>query len=246
MTVSDVTDRVVSHHVGGPRFVRPRPRTDHAVQRVRDLYLVRFEPLVEEVADAHGHQPGHVGHPANAESSVPPGHSELIDHVGPSGRTDLRRYVHEEGPENVRQTLQPRVPFRHGFGVLGRKPRDAVAVLLGVVGVELQRTAVGPGLVVGAHRVDLVAVSLELEVSDDRGRHQAHHVRELGDLEVRRFGPRSLGGRRAAGLVAGLQHHHPHPAPSQIGRRDEAVVATADHDRVVGRQRVSRASRRVP
>jgi hypothetical protein len=51
-------------------------------------------------------------------------------------------------------------------------------------------------------RVDLVAEPLEPQVALDRGRHQAHHVAERGDLDVGRLGPRSHGVGGSAGLVA--------------------------------------------
>src|SRR4029453_12765231 len=47
------------------------------------------------------------------------------------------------------------------------------------------------------------------------------------------IGPRPVGRGRAAGLCASLADHHPSACSSQVGGRDEAVVAAADHDRVV-------------
>src|SRR6185437_7363610 len=71
--VADVADRVVRHHVGGARLVRAGPGADHPVDRKCTLDLRRLEPVVEQVGDAHRHQPGHVGDRANVETAVPPG-----------------------------------------------------------------------------------------------------------------------------------------------------------------------------
>ena len=75
--------------------------------------------------------------------------------------------------------------------------------------------------------------SLELQVAQDRVRHQAHHVAERGDLELGRLRPRRHRVGRAAGLVPGLQDHGSRAGLRQVRRGDQPVVAAADHDRVV-------------
>ena len=60
-TIADVADGVVGHHIGGARLVRSGPGADHTIDRQRPLHLRGLEPVVEQVGDAHGHQPGHVG-----------------------------------------------------------------------------------------------------------------------------------------------------------------------------------------
>ena len=118
----------------------------------------------------------------------------------------LRRHGEQQRAEHLGQAGQPGVPARHGVGVLLRPLGHLLVVALGVVGVQLDRAALGERLVVRAHREDLVAVPGQVEVVDDGRRHQAHHVGEPGHLELRRVRPGRLGGRRAAGLVACLQH----------------------------------------
>ena len=50
-------------------------------------------------------------------------------------------------------------------------------------------------------------------------------------------GPRALGDRRAADVVAALEHEHRAPGARQVGGGDEAVVAAADDHHVVSRSR---------
>ena len=56
-----------------PGSYGPGPGADHAVDRQRALDLRRLEPVVEQVGDAHRHQPGHVGDRAHVEAAVAPG-----------------------------------------------------------------------------------------------------------------------------------------------------------------------------
>ena len=200
VAVAHVADRVVRHHVGGARLVRAGPGPDHAVDRERALDLRRLEPVVEQVGDRHRHQPGHVGDRADVEAAVAPGQPQRLLQVAGLARAEVRRHGEQQRAEHVGQPGQPGVPARHGVGVLLRPLGDLVVVPLGVVGVELDRAALGEGLVVRAHRVDLVAVLLELKVVDDRRGQQRHHVGQPGDLELRGVRPGSFGGRGAAGL----------------------------------------------
>ena len=75
---------------------------------------------------------------------------------------------------------------------------------------------------------------LQAELVDDRLRQQAHEVRVARQARVD-AGPRALGDRRAADVVAALEHEHRAPRARQVGGGDEAVVAAADDDGVVSR-----------
>ena len=70
-------------------------------------------------------------------------------------RAEVRRHGEQQRAEHVGQPGQPGVPARHRVGVLLRPAGDLVVVALGVVGVQLDRPALGEGLVVRAHREDL-------------------------------------------------------------------------------------------
>ena len=233
VAVAHVADGVVRHHVGGAGLVGAGPGPDHAVDRERALDLRRLEPVVEQVGDRHRHQPGHVGDRADVQAAVAPGQPEGLIEVTGLARAEVRRHGEQQRAEHVGQAGQPGVPARHRVGVLLRPAGDLIVVALGVVGVELDRAALGEGLVVRAHRVDLVAVPLQLEIIDDRRGQQRHHVGKPGDLEVRGVRPGSFGGRGAAGLRPRLEHQRARARTGQVRRGDQAVVPAADDDRVV-------------
>ena len=233
--VADVADRMVRHHVGGAGLVRAGPGADHAVDRERALDLRRLEPVVEQVGDRHGHKPGHVGDRAHVEVLVAPGQPEGLLEIVRLVRAEVRRDGEQHRAEHLGQAGQPGVPARHRVSVLLRPAGHLVVVALGVVGVELYRPALGKGLVVRAHREDLVPVPGELEVLDDGRRQQRHHVGQAGDVELGCVRPRGFGRRGAAGLVPGLEHQGAGPRAGQVRRRDQPVVPAADDDRVVVR-----------
>jgi hypothetical protein len=81
--------------------------------------------------------------------------------------------------------------------------------------------------------VDAIAVTPQLEVPDDPIGHQAHHVRQRRDAELRMVRPRGVGGGGAARLVPRLADDDPGAGLRQVGGRDEAVMTAADHDHVV-------------
>ncbi len=80
--------------------------------------------------------------------------------------------------------------------------------------------------------MDLVAVAVELEIAQDRGRQQAHHVGEHGDLVVR--APWLFGDGRSADQRPALEHHGAFAGSREVRGGDEAVVPAADDDCVVG------------
>ena len=235
VAVTDVADRVVCHHVRGAGLARPGPGADDPVDRHGALHLRRLEPVVEQVGDAHRHQAGHVGDRAHVEPPVAPGEPERLHQVGGPAGAEARRDGQEQRPEHLGEPREPGVPAGHRVGVPLRPLGDLVVVALGVVGEDLDRSPLREGLVVGAHREDLVAVALEVELPDDRRRHQAHHVGQTRHLELRGVGPRRLGRRRPARLVPRLQHERARAGSCEVGRGHQAVVTSANHDRVIGR-----------
>lgn len=110
MTVADVADRVVRHHIRGAGAVRPSPGADDAVDGKARLDLLRLEPVAEEVGDAHGHEPGQVADLARAEASELPAELRLRDEVCWLHRSELRRDCHEQRPHDLGQVPEPGVP----------------------------------------------------------------------------------------------------------------------------------------
>ncbi len=136
----------------------------------------------------------------------------------------------QQRAEHVGQPGQPGVPLLHRVGVVGRELGDLLVPQHGIVG-QLQVAAVRVGGEVGTLGVDLVAVALELQLPQDRRRHEADDVGERRDLVVRT--PRRLGDGRPADHVAPLQDHHPLAGLGQQAGGDQAVVAATDDDHVV-------------
>jgi hypothetical protein len=83
-------------------------------------------------------------------------------------------------------------------------------------------------------RQDLEAVLRQFQVADDLGPQQAHDVRELAELVTRED---FLGDRRTAHDLATLEHEHLAAGAREVGRGNQAIVARADHDRVVAIRR---------
>ena len=70
----------------------------------------------------------------------------------------------------------------------------------------------------------------QLEVADDLGPQQAHHVGELGEAVA---GKDFLGDGCPADDIAPLEHDHLLAGAREVRGGDQAVVAGADDDRVV-------------
>ena len=77
---------------------------------------------------------------------------------------------------------------------------------------------------------DVEAVAGQVELADDLRPEQRHDVREDREAEARED---LLGHRRAPEHVPALEHDRLQPRAREIGGAHQAVVAAADHDRVV-------------
>src|SRR5262249_29205425 len=141
-----------------------------------------------------------------------------------------RRDRGEERAEHAAQMAEPGVPLLERDGVFGRE----LAHLLGAarrVLVHLQVAPVRVGDEVIVLRIDLEAEALELELAQDRRRHDADHVGQGGHLEI--GAPGRLGDRSAADLGPAFEEDD---APAALGEEpggDEAIVPAA-HDDDVG------------
>ena len=79
-------------------------------------------------------------------------------------------------------------------------------------------------------RQDVQAVPRQIEITNDFGTQQAYDIGKHRELEAGKDLFRH-GGTADPGPA--LEHQHLFPGARQIGGRHEAVVASADHDRVV-------------
>ena len=142
--------------------------------------------------------------------------------------THLRRRRQEQGLHYRRQLRKPLAPLAVGLGVLAREPRHRLEVFLVVRAGDGQGPSVREGVERRPHGIDLVPVTLQTQLVDDAPRHQTHHVRVGGDVELRRLGPRRVRARRPPNLVAGLQYHRAQPVAREIGPRRKPIVPPAD------------------
>ena len=231
--VADIPDRVMQHHVGGARLVGPGPGPDHAVHREHALDRVGFEPVVEQIADAHREQPGHVTDAPLAELPHLPGCLDSRQHVHGMHRPDVRGDVQHQRTHDVGHALEPCLPLRHGVRVPLRELGDRVVGPLRIVRVDGDRAAVRVGLEVGPERRHVVPELLQPELADDRGGHQRHDVGVGGDVDlgvIRERGAR-IGG--AASLGPCLKDDRAETVAGEVRTAHESVVATPDDDRVV-------------
>src|SRR5712671_4122677 len=69
----------------------------------------------------------------------------------------------------------------------------------------------------------------EIEIADDLRAQQAVQIRGGRNAEP---GPQLLSDARAAYQLAPLEHQHPQSGAREVGGRDEAVMPSADYDKV--------------
>jgi hypothetical protein len=150
--------------------------------------------------------------------------------VAPAHRRRVGRHQPEHGLDRLRGARHDARILVGGFRVPRRVSVDLAAgqvvVVPGGEVVAVVERRHGRG-----QRQDLEPVPRQLEVADDLGPEQAHHVRELGEAVA---GEDLLGDGRAAHDLAPFEHQHLLAGAREVGARDQAVVARADHDRVVG------------
>ena len=119
-----------------------------------------------------------------------------------------------------------------GLRVARRVARQLAAVLVVVVPLR-EVVAVRQRRERALQRQDVQAVPRQVEIANDLGAQQAHHVREHRELEA---GKDLLGHGRAADALAPLEHEHALAGAGEIRGAHEPVVAAADDDCVVGRR----------
>jgi hypothetical protein len=107
--------------------------------------------------------------------------------------------------------------------------RQLAAALVGI-GPRTQVVAVVEGRDRALERKDLEPVSRQVEIADDLGAEQAHHVGKDRELEA---GEDFLGDRGAADDRALLENQHFAARAREVRGGDQPVVAAADDDGVV-------------
>ncbi len=105
-------------------------------------------------------------------------------------RADVRRHMGEQRAHHLGDAADPVVVLGQRVRVLLGELGQLLVRALGVVLVDDQRPTLGERLVGRAHRMNLVAVPLQVQFAHDGRRHQAHHIGQPGDPQLRRVLPR--------------------------------------------------------
>ncbi len=167
LAVADVADLVVGHHERGARRARAGPRADDPAHREHTEHLRRLEVVLEQVGDAHREEPGDVRCATDAEAPQPPGQRSL---GGEIGRTPAANRA-AGPPMSSGPSTAARPSSQASHASIASASRAENLLDLGatpcVVARQLQRATVGVGDEVGALRVHVVAVAVELEVAHE-------------------------------------------------------------------------------
>src|SRR5215469_2833541 len=120
--------------------------------------------------------------------------------------------------------------FVVGFGVKAGVA-DEFTAGLGVVVDAPEMVAIGHGRESAVERKDFEAVAREVEVANDFGAQERDDIRADGEFES---GDDFFGDGGAAENVAAFEDEDFFAGAGEVGRVGQAVVASADDDRVVG------------
>jgi hypothetical protein len=225
-----VAHHVVQQDVGGARGVHAEGRADDPGAGHRRLDQLVLEVVLEKVRGAHGEEADVLVELTFAE--VPellrqPQH--LQDVPGPE-RARVRRCAQQGLADQLRVAPEIRLEARHRIRIVGRVAAQFQVGRL-LVRVVDERTVTAVAEVHGAeigHQQQ--AVAREVEVAVNR---LAHHRAHVGAAGVEPALVHLPGHRRPADVVVLLDHQHAQARLGEVRRRREAVVAGADHDRIV-------------
>ncbi len=187
---------------------------------------VRLEPFGGEVGHGHGPPPQHVLGLDATQHPKAQGHAQERQGIAEAGRPGIGGRHLEDAGENRRDAPESAVEARPGLRVPSGPGRESGGGLCGVA-PEPQPSAVGVGS--EDARLGLRGLDRNAEVAHDGGAEGARRMGEGRGLEAR---VDLLGDRRAAHDGAPLENEGFPSGLGEVGRRDEAVVAAADHDDV--------------
>ncbi len=225
-----LAQRVKEQHE--PRALRARSDRGADGPGARELALedVGLEVVVQEVRGAAGQQPHGVVERALVHPPEPPTQRrERQDLLGVVAEEVGRRLV-EERLERPADHVQVVAVLLVGVRVALAVARDLLEVPAVILG-QPQVVAVLHGSERRRHEQRHEAVLGELQVLDDLRPQEREGVRERGEPEA---GTQLLGDGGATDEVSPLQDQGPQAGFREVGAVDEAVVAAADDDGVVG------------
>jgi hypothetical protein len=214
---------MVEQHVRGARRSGPEEGADDAARRLRGLEGVELEPLVQVVGAAHGHELVERMEALAPERAEMPAEPEQPLEVGWRERSRIGRHHAEDRLHRHRHVVHQPAEQHHGVGIARRVPAQLATRLVGI-GPRAEVVPVLHRCDRALERQDLQTVSRQLEVADDLGAQQAHHVGEHRELEAGehflgdRLRRRSSGGARAPASAAGRARGR-RPPPARCARR---------------------------
>ncbi len=229
MTPGDLAEDVVEEDIGAARRVGAGVVADDGVEAERALDEVVLEPAVEEIARALDEQVHHVALRLDVEAGQPPplrrgGEQRAQAAAG------VRRGLQRQVAEDVGDALERRLVPREGLGVLGREAGE-LGLRARRAAAQFQVAAVVRQEVGDRPRQHPPAALVQAHVADDFRPQQADGV---ACRRVAEAGGEFLGHRRPADDVAAFEDADLQPRAGEIEGADEAVVAAADDQRVIG------------
>ncbi len=220
---------VVQQNICGSGRAGSEQCADDPACRFGRLQRFGLEPFVQVIGRAHGQQLVERVKVLRPEIAEMPAESCQSGEVPWTERRRVGRHHAEQRLHRARHPVQHATELVVGLRVAQRVTRDLASILVVIVALR-EVVAGGEGRQRALERQNVQTVAREIKVANDLRPEQAHHVREDGEREP---GKDLLAQRRAADLLATLDHEDALPASRQVRCADQAVVPAADHDRVV-------------
>ena len=211
-----------------------------AAPRDRRPECVGLEGLGDEVRDRHRQDSQDRVGVALAETAERAAQPQPGERVAEARRLDVGRCLGGElGEERAERAHQP-VEAGIGVGVV-EAPRPDALDGPGLIGPQRDRPTVRVRCEDAHGGLDQPkAVRSKVEVPDDRRPDPPNGVRQARHPDAAELG----GLRRATDPATTLEDDDPASGPSEVPRRDQAIVAAADHDGVeAGRHQAARRPR---
>ncbi len=211
---------------------------DLRVEAERRLDRIAFEPVVEQVARAAGHELPQVALRGAREAGELSAQTQRMQPVAPASAEVGRRFEDE-----IAQRVGRGFDRKGVVGQARRVPRrksGQFPLSIAQGRSQPERTAVGLRQEIRERALDdAQAVGGEPQLADDFRIEEAHGV---GGRGIAKAGREFLGDRRAADDRAALEHPYFETGAGEIAGAYEAVMTAADDDDVV-KHRTSAASR---
>ena len=217
---------MVQQNVGGAGRAHAEKSADDSGGGHGGFERIGFEPLVEKIGGAHGHELDEIVFVLGGEGLETLAEEGEFFQAARIERSGIGRNHGQKRLDEAAHCDHGLAEFFVGFGV---EVRVAVefAARFGVIVDAPEVIAVGHGREGAVERKDFQAVARQIEVANDFRAQQRDDVGKNGKFES---GNDFFGDGGAAEDVAPFEDEDFFARAGEIGRVDEAVVAAADHD----------------